>query len=229
MFWSTIGRESVCVFLPSGWSQQRRTRRDTSRATSSCQTARRCWRSAWTCTACHWRPCRRVAGRFSPPHTGRWTAPPAESPQSTKGSFFPTAALHSKKPAGRWQLLASYSLQSPELLSGWIIDRVAHWCGDQQLLRRPFFRTLSFLRLLWTYASFTLQVWKKSSGHLFFSRTGGQLLAEASCFCHCRLLIEACIKHTCILPSAASEIVGSDTWLRNTSSAIIDFHTEDSK
>lgn len=63
-----------------------------------------------------------------------------------------------------------------------------------------------------------------------FSSAGpsGQLSAEASGFCHCRLLIEACIKHSCILPSAASEIVGSDTWLWNTSSAIINFHTEDS-
>lgn len=110
MFWSKIGRESDYVFLPSGWSQQRRTCRDTSQATSSCQTARRCWRPAWTCTACHWRPFRRAAGRFSPPHTDRWTAPPAETPQTTKRSFFPAAALLSKRRLAvnsSWLLIAS--------------------------------------------------------------------------------------------------------------------------
>lgn len=40
--------------------------------------------------------------------------------------FFPTAALQPRKPACGRQLLASYSLQSLELLRGWIIDRLAH-------------------------------------------------------------------------------------------------------
>lgn len=48
-------------------------------------------------------------------------------------------------------------------------------------------------------------------------------------FSHCRLLIKArSSKQTFNCLSAACEIVGRDTWLQNTSSAIIDFHTEDS-
>lgn len=226
--WQTV-RVSVCVFLPSGWSQQRRTRRDTSRATSNCQTARHCWPSAWTCTACSWRPCRRAAARFSPPHTGRWTAPPAGTLQATGRSFCPTAALQPKKPTGGRELLASYSLQSLELLLGWIIDRVAHWCGNNQLLRGHFFHTTSFSRAFTNSCIFYAAGLEGVFRAQFLRQDQRTVTCWGKPFSHCRLLIEAwSYKQTFKCLSAACEIVGRDTWLRNTSSAIIDFHNEDS-
>lgn len=53
--------------------------------------------------------------------------------------FYRRQHFSPKKPTGGRRLLASYSLHSLELLLGWIIDRVAHWCGKKQLLRGLFF------------------------------------------------------------------------------------------
>lgn len=56
-----------------------------------------------------------------------------------EGHSFLTAELPQVKLAGGRQPLASYSLQSLEMQLGWIIDRVAHSGGNNQLLRGPFF------------------------------------------------------------------------------------------